>query len=103
MLRLPEEVRSIILEVGRAYEQQAALALDRGQATGLDDLRNAGAMIRQLAEDVRISWAKSLADFPNRMAKDADERNMPGSEVIRSYIDEVSRSGYEWPVEYVID
>lgn len=103
MLRLPEEVRNIILEVGRAYESHAALALDQGQETGLDDLRNAGALIKQLAEDVRISWAKSLADFPNRMAKDADERNMPGSEVIRSYINEVSRSGYEWPVEYVID
>jgi len=103
MLRLPEDVRKIILEVGHAYELQAALALEQGQTTGLDDLRNAGAIIRQLPEDVRISWADSLADFPNRMAKDADERNMPGSEVIRSYIDEVSRDGYEWPVEYVID
>ena len=103
MLRLPEELRSIILEVGRAYELQAALALDQGQSTGLYNLRNAGAVIRQLPEDVRISWAKSLADFPNRMAKDADERNMPGSEVIRSYINEVSQYGYEWPVDYVID
>ena len=81
----------------------AALALDHGQSTGLDDLRNAGAAIRQLPEKVRIRWAKSLADFPNRMAKDADERNMPGSEVIRTYIDEVSLTGHTWPVDYVID
>lgn len=103
MLRLPEEVRNIILEVGRAYERRAALALDQAQSTGLDDLRKTGAIIRKLPEQVRISWARSLADFPNRMAKDADARNMPGSEVIRSYINEVSRNGYEWPVEYVID
>lgn len=103
MLRLPDEVRNIIVQVGRDYELEAARALDRGQAAGLEDLRKAGAVIRRIAEDVRISWAKSLADFPNRMAKDADQRNMPGSEIIRSYIDEASRSGYEWPVKYVID
>lgn len=103
MNRLPEEVRNIIVEVGRAYESQAALALDRAQAAGLEDLRNAGAIIRRLPAEVRISWAESLADFPNRMAKDADRRNMPGSAVIRSYVEEVSRSGYAWPVDYVID
>ncbi|MFQ6006616.1 MAG: TRAP transporter substrate-binding protein DctP, partial [Woeseia sp.] len=102
LLRLPEEVRNIIMEVGRAYERHAAAALEQGQSTGLDDLRGAGAVIRQLPDDVRTSWAKSLADFPNRMAKDADERNMPGSEIIRSYISEVSQSGYEWPVDYII-
>ena len=103
MLKLPEEVRNIVLEVGRAYELQAALALDQAQTAGLMNLRNAGAAIRQLPDDVRTSWAKSLAEFPNRMAKEADQRSMPGSEVIRSYIDEVSLSGYKWPVEYVID
>lgn len=103
LLRLPEEVRNIILEVGRDYEVVAAKALDEGQTSGLENLRKAGANIRQLPEDVRVNWANSLTDFPNRMAKDADGRNMPGSEVIRSYINEVSEHGYEWPVEYVIE
>lgn len=103
MQRLPEAVRKIIREVGRSYELVAARALDEGQARGLEDLRNHGATVRTLPEDVRSDWAKSLADFPNRMAKDADGRGMPGSEVIRTYIDEVSALGHAWPAEYIID
>lgn len=103
MDRLPEEVRSIILEVGLAYELHAARALDEAQNAGLENLRKAGAVIRHLPKNVQASWAKSLVDFPNRMAKDAVGRDMPGPEIIRSYIEEVTLSGYEWPVKYVIE
>lgn len=103
MEALPVEVREIIMEVGREYEIEAARALNQGQALGLEHLKKAGATIRQLPADVRKSWANSLAGFPNKMAKDADARNMPGSDIIRAYIEEVTQSGYEWSVDYVID
>lgn len=103
MQRLPEAVRKIIREVGLSYELVAARALDDGQTQGLEDLRSHGANVRTLPDDVRAEWAQSLADFPNRMAKDADERGMPGSAVIRTYISEVSELGHVWPTEYIID
>lgn len=103
MKRLPPEVQKIIREVGKAFEVEAAKALEKGQRDGLAGLKAAGATIRELSADVRANWAKSLSDFPNRMAKDADKRNMPGSAVIRSYIETVGRSGYKWPVKYIID
>lgn len=101
--RLPAEVRKIILEVAEDFEHVAAKALNAGQLGGLENLRAAGAIIHELPDDVRVDWGHSLADFPNQMAKDADGRNMPGSEIISSYIDEVKKIGYQWPVEYVID
>ena len=100
---LPADVQDIIREVGRDYERVAAAALNEGQARGLKNLEEAGTSIRTLADSVRADWADSLAEFPNQMAKDADARDMPGSAVIRDYIDEVSRSGHEWPVSYVIE
>ena len=30
-------------------------------------------------------------------------RGMPGSAVLKTYIDLVNKSGYQWPVEYTID
>jgi TRAP-type C4-dicarboxylate transport system substrate-binding protein len=101
--RLPQDVQQIVLEVGRAYETEAARMLDERQAFGLDSLRAAGATVRTLPEDVRREWARSLIDFPNDMAQEANERGMPGSQVINTYIDLVTRSGYEWPVEYTVD
>ena len=66
-------------------------------------LQASGAEIRDLPAEVRTEWAQSLLDFPDRMAKDADSRGMPGSEVIAAYIEAVTRSGYDWPVRYVIE
>ena len=101
--RLPPDVQKIVLEVGRLYETQAAKLLDEKQAEGLANLRAAGATVRTLPEDVRRQWAQSLKDFPNSMAKEADSRGMPGSAVLKTYIEFVNESGYHWPVEYTID
>jgi TRAP-type C4-dicarboxylate transport system substrate-binding protein len=100
---LPPEVQKIILEVARDYETVAAHALNEGQNVALQALRNAGAHIRELPSEVRAEWANSLAEFPNAMAQDANSRGMPGSKIIRAYIEEIDRSGYNWPVKYVID
>lgn len=103
MKRLPPEVQKIIREVAVAYEAEAAEALQAGQVNGLAGLREAGANVRELPADVRAEWAESLKDFPNRMAKDADGRGMPGSAVMRAYIEAVKQDGYVWPKEYVIE
>ncbi len=100
--RLPPDVQRIVAEVGREYETVAARMLDERQAFGLESLRAAGATVRTLPENVRREWAQSLLDFPDNMAKEADARGMPGSEVLRTYIDLVTRSGYQWPVTYEI-
>jgi len=101
--RLPTDVRQIVEEVGLAFEVEAAQVLEERQIAGLENLRAAGATVRDLPPDVRREWAESLREFPDRMAKEADSRGMPGSELLRSYIELVTQSGYEWPVEYKIN
>lgn len=100
---LPAEVQTIIREVGQAYERVAARALEQGQQQGLENLKSAGANIRELQAEAQAQWAASLANFPNEMAQDANSRGLPGSEIMTAYIEEVSLSGHEWPVRYVID
>ena len=101
--RLPADVRQIVEEVGRGYEVEAARVLEERQISGLANLRAAGAIVRELPEEVRREWAQSLREFPNRMAKEADSRGMPGSVVLRSYLELVTQSGYEWLVKYTIE
>ncbi len=101
--RLPADVRQIVEAVGRAYEVEAARVLQERQISGLASLLAGGATVRELSDTARREWAQSLRDFPNRMAKEADSRGMPGSEIIRSYIELITQSGYEWLVEYTID
>lgn len=100
--KLPPEIQKIIEEVSRDYEVLAAQALDNRQIRGLEDLRKSGANVSELPTETRAIWARSLAGFPNDMAQEANGRGMPGSAVMRTYRDEITKSGHQWPVEYDI-
>jgi len=100
---LPEDVQTIILEVGRSYEDQAGASLNARQESGLKGLADVGANINELSAEARSGWAESLTSFSNQQAKDADGRGMPGSEVMKAYLAAVGDVGYDMPVEYVIE
>ena len=100
---LPEDVQTILAEVGRAYEDQAGASLNGRQEAGLKGLAEVGAEVKELPAEARAGWAEAMKPFPNRQAKDADGRGMPGSEVLNTYLKIVSESGYAWPVDYVIE
>lgn len=100
--RLPAEVRDILFEVAREYELKAARSLSERQEGGLARLVCAGADIRRLDPAQRQRWADSLKSFPNRMAREANSRGMPGSRILDSYIEIARRHGHDWPVDYEI-
>ncbi|MFZ3581798.1 C4-dicarboxylate TRAP transporter substrate-binding protein [Loktanella sp. DJP18] len=100
---LPEDVQTIIREVGRAYEDQAGASLDAAQQRGLDGLTAAGAVVTELAPEVRAEWANSLIGFPQLQAADANGRGAPGTEVMQAYIKAVTDTGYEWPITYTLE
>ncbi|QPM90459.1 C4-dicarboxylate TRAP transporter substrate-binding protein [Pseudooceanicola algae] len=100
MADLPDDLRTIIEEVGRAWEDRNGVAMDESQAAGLAALKENGAIITELPADVRAEWAQSLAELPRKSAMEADERGMPGTKVMQDFIDAASAAGYEWPVEY---
>lgn len=101
--RLPEDVQQILREVGMAYEQQAGASLNAAQERGLTGLKEAGASVRELSAEVRAGWAQSLIGFPQQQAADADERGMPGTEVMQTYLEAVTAAGYEWPIAYSVE
>lgn len=101
--RLPDDVMTIIREVGRAYEARSGTELDQGQAAALAGLKKNGTIIRELPDDVRANWAEQLVPFAQAQAKEADDRGLPGTEVIKTYVQKVSESGYQWLVPYEID
>lgn len=101
--RLPPDVKKIIVEVGRAYEERAGESLNARQKAGLDGLHAAGAKITELDPQVRADWAKALAELPVRQAKDADKRGMPGTTVMKAYMEAVAATGHAWPYPYKLD
>ena len=84
------------------YEKVGSKQLNYRQAKGLENLKKSGATVQTISENVRQTWAQSLEAFPNSMAQDANKRNMPGTQILNSYIEEINKSGYDWPVKYEV-
>lgn len=99
---LPQEIREIILQVAREYEDRAGDVLNTRQKIGLEGLKKGGAKIRDLDANVRADWAKALAQFPQQQANEANSRNMPGTAVIGSYLKAISAGGFQWPYAYTV-
>lgn len=101
--RLPEDVAQIIREVGRGYEAESGPELDRRQASGLQGLRDNGAIITELPDAARAEWATSMAPFPAAQAAEADSRGLPGTEVMAAYLKSVADTGYSWLHDYTLN
>ena len=100
--RLPPEVRAILVEVAREYEDRVAAALDAGNKDALDRLAAAGTKITSISDQARRDWADGIKEWPNRMAKDVDKQGLPASELMRVYLRHLRADGWTPPVEYVI-
>ena len=103
MASLPQEIQDIIYEVSSEWEAKNGAAMDEVQDFGLAKLKENGAIIKSIPEDVRVEWAKSLADFPKTQTADAESRGLPGLEVMSAYIEASKAIGHEWPVEYELE
>jgi TRAP-type C4-dicarboxylate transport system substrate-binding protein len=100
--RLPKEVQAILFEVARDYEARVGVALDESNANGLARLKDAGAVITEMSVDARKSWAEGLSSWPNKMAKDMDKTGMPGSAILKSYMQYLKAEGWKPVVEYPV-
>ena len=76
--------------------------VDELEATNLGRMVMNGAIVRKVSPEARLKWAKTLADFPNKRAKEADSKGLPGSKVLRMAVDIHEKLGHKWPVRYVI-
>jgi TRAP-type C4-dicarboxylate transport system substrate-binding protein len=100
--KLPKEVQDIILEVAREYEARTGTVNLENYPNQLDQLRKAGATVKQLPDSVRVDWANSLKQWPQEKATELDKARLPGSEVLKIALDEAEKLGHKWPVRYPI-
>ena len=100
--KLPKEVQDIILEVGREYEARTGTVNLENYPKQLDQLKKAGAVVKQLPDSVRVDWASSLKGWPQEKAAELDKAGLPGSQVLRLALEEAEKLGHKWPVRYQI-
>lgn len=100
--RLPKEVQEILLEVGREYEARTGTVNEENYPKQLQQLRSAGAVVKQLPDSVRVDWAMSLKDWPQQKANELDKQGLPASRVLKLALEEAEKLGHKWPVRYQV-
>lgn len=101
--RLPEDVKPILIELGQEWSGVTAEVCARNDAEGLAKLKEIGVDVREISDAAKTDWATALKDFPNKMAKDADGRGLPGSDVLKFYMAKIEELGHVWAYRYEIE
>ena len=98
--KLPKEVQDIILEVAKEYEAQTGTVNKANYPKQIAELKEKGAVVRQLPDKVRLDWANSLAKWPAQKAKELDAQGLPGTLVLETALKAAEDNGHKWPVRY---
>lgn len=92
---LPEEVRSVLLEVAVLYRDHVAgIAMDRAAASR-DAYIAAGGTIVEASDKDRAAWAAAMPNVAAEWASGLDEKGEPGSEMLRAYLGKLKSASYD--------
>jgi TRAP-type C4-dicarboxylate transport system substrate-binding protein len=91
--RLPEDVRTVLAELGKEYTAHHSAKL-----VGLADvfeakMTEAGATVTTLAEEERQLWADALPDIAGEWRDATEERGEPAGKVLDAYMEALLAAG----------
>lgn len=95
--KLPPEVRKIIAESAVMLADQGSREMAASVVAVREHLKKSGATVTVLDPKERLKWARSLPDVAAKKAAEADKKGLPGSKVIKRYIELQEKAGYEFP------
>jgi C4-dicarboxylate-binding protein DctP len=98
----PKEVQDIILKVGDELSEDIAKAIVARTDSAVEAMKKAGAQIYQLPVEEKVKWVNSLPNIADEKAKEADKKGMPGTQVMKAYLEEMEKAGFKWPRRWEI-
>ncbi len=99
---LPDDVKAILHEVAADYEEQTGIVNKSEYDRLVDQLRDL-ITVNEIDPAVRKAWAESLADWPQSLADELNEKGLPATKVLNLVLDKAEKRGYSWPVRYKIN
>lgn len=92
---LPEDVRSVLNELGREYSDGVAGQLAERYENGLELMQREGATVTQMSDAERAKWLDGMPNIAQRWAEATEARGYPAQAVLSAYIDAVRARGGE--------
>lgn len=90
---LPEDVRSVLDELGAEYSKGVADELGVRYANGLTSMQAEGAEVYELPMDEKLKWLNGMPNIARRWAEATEKRGIPAKHVLSAYMEAVRSRG----------
>ena len=100
---LPPDLQQLMRDVAdEAVDLNASLILERRNAA-LVEWEELGITRHEMPEEDRAQWANALEDIPGNWIKEMEDKGLPGSEVMVTYIQILEELGHNFPRDWAAD
>jgi TRAP-type C4-dicarboxylate transport system substrate-binding protein len=99
---LPANVQKIVLEVGAEFTARMGEVTWQKQVESVAKLKELGIDVRPATPDMRVEYAKQLANVPKVRFEEINKAGMPG-EVIYEYIKTLKAAGHTFPRDWAAE
>jgi TRAP-type C4-dicarboxylate transport system substrate-binding protein len=100
---LPQKVQQIFWEEAQKYNDAIPGVIAKMKNDAIQQLKEKGVTFFTLPSEDRKEWMAALKDMPKNFIKECEKRGLPGKQVVQSYIQEMEKTGYTWPIKYNLD
>jgi TRAP-type C4-dicarboxylate transport system substrate-binding protein len=93
--RLPQDLQTVLAQLGTEYSQVHGRKLLRIADVFEGKMVEAGATVTQMSDEARAEWASTLPDIAGEWAAFNEDRGMPATEVLDSFLSKMRAAGAE--------
>jgi C4-dicarboxylate-binding protein DctP len=101
--RLPPEVRKIVEEVSKEYEERVGELAKKQDDEAIVTMKEQGVTMTELSPAERERWGLALQDLPRKAGADGDRRGLPMTTLLKKYLELIKADGYKLPADYKLE
>jgi TRAP-type C4-dicarboxylate transport system substrate-binding protein len=91
--RLPEEVRSVLEDLGPEYSRAVADDLAKRYDASIERMRSEGAIVAEFPFAEKARWLVAMPDIAGRWIEATERRGYPARDVLRAYMNALRARG----------
>jgi TRAP-type C4-dicarboxylate transport system substrate-binding protein len=91
--RLPEDVRTVLRKLGRAYSDENARLVEVGYDVAIKGMEAGGAKMTRMSESDRLKWAKSAPPMGKLWVETNEKRGIPARDILIDFMKTVRAHG----------
>ena len=100
---MPKEVQDIFLDEAKKYNDAIPAMVAEMKRNAIEKLKEKGVTFYTLSDEDRKAWMNAVKDMPKNFIEECNKRGLPGKQVVESYIEEMEKAGYTWPIKYELE